>query len=343
MAERLKRIGTGTILLPNRPGIVQTAAIVGKKEGSGPLHSEFDAVIEDDLFGEETWEKAESRFHYTAADTCLKKAGATPESVDMTLGGDLLNQIMAASTAAQKLQTPFLGIYGACSTMAETLCIGAMLCDGGYARRALCCASSHFCSAERQYRFPLEYGNQRPPTSQWTVTGAGAALLDTSARRPICRATHVTLGRIVDLAIKDMNNMGAAMAPAAADTLRRHLMDTGQTAADYDLIISGDLGKIGHDLLLTLMMDAGVPLDAARYVDCGMLIFSPEQDVHAGGSGCGCSASVLCGYIMRLFREKAIHRVAFMATGALLSPTFSQQGGAIPGIAHLIVLEADEA
>ena len=172
---------------------------------------------------------------------------------------------------------------------------------------------------------------------------AGAALLDTSARRPICRATHVTLGRIVDLAIKDMNNMGAAMAPAAADTLRRHLMDTGRTAADYDLIISGDLGKIGHDLLLTLMMDAGVPLDAARYVDCGMLIFSPEQDVHAGGSGCGCSASVLCGYIMRLFREKAIHRVAFMATGALLSPTFSQQGGAIPGIAHLIVLEADEA
>ena len=178
MAERLKRIGTGTILLPNRPGIAQTAAIVGKKEGEGPLHSEFDAVIEDDLFGEETWEKAESRFHYTAADTCLKKAGATPESVDVTLGGDLLNQIMAASTAAQKLQTPFLGIYGACSTMAETLCIGAMLCDGGYARRALCCASSHFCSAERQYRFPLEYGNQRPPTSQWTVTGAGAALLD---------------------------------------------------------------------------------------------------------------------------------------------------------------------
>ena len=322
MAERLKRIGTGTILLPNRPGIAQTAAIVGKKEGEGPLHSEFDAVIEDDLFGEETWEKAESRFHYTAADTCLKKAGATPESVDVTLGGDLLNQIMAASTAAQKLQTPFLGIYGACSTMAETLCIGAMLCDGGYARRALCCASSHFCSAERQYRFPLEYGNQRPPTSQWTVTGAGAALLDTSVCRPICRATHVTLGRIVDLAIKDMNNMGAAMAPAAADTLRRHLMDTGRTAADYDLIISGDLGKIGHDLLL---------------------IFSPEQDVHSGGSGCGCSASVLCGYIMRLFREKAIHRVAFMATGALLSPTFSQQGGAIPGIAHLIVLEADEA
>ena len=212
MVERLKRIGTGTILLPNRPGIAQTAAIVGKKEGSGPLHGEFDAVIEDDLFGEETWEKAESRFHYTAANTCLKKAGATPESVDVTLGGDLLNQIMAASTAAQKLQTPFLGIYGACSTMAETLCIGAMLCDGGYARRALCCASSHFCSAERQYRFPLEYGNQRPPTSQWTVTGAGAALLDTSARRPICRATHVTLGRIVDLAIKDMNNMGAAMA-----------------------------------------------------------------------------------------------------------------------------------
>ena len=313
MAERLKRIGTGTILLPNRPGIAQTAAIVGKKEGSGPLHGEFDAVIEDDLFGEETWEKAESRFHYTAANTCLKKAGATPESVDVTLGGDLLNQIMAASTAAQKLQTPFLGIYGACSTMAETLCIGAMLCDGGYARRALCCASSHFCSAERQYRFPLEYGNQRPPTSQWTVTGAGAALLDASARRPICRATHVTLGRIVDLAIKDMNNMGAAMAPAAADTLRRHLMDTGRTAADYDLIISGDLGKIGHDLLLTLMMDAGVPLDAARYVDCGC----PR-----GRFG------------LRMFRERAVrvHHASLPREGDSPRGVHGDRGAAIPDI-----------
>lgn len=338
MAE--KRVG-GTILLPNRPGISASAAIVGRKEGEGPLHAEFDQIVDDDLFGEETWEKAESRFHYTAAETCLRKAGVLDNQVDVTLGGDLLNQIMAASTAAGKLSTPFLGIYGACSTMAETLCIASMLADGGYVRRALCCASSHFCSAERQYRFPLEYGNQRPPTAQWTVTGAGAMLVNTNAVHPICRATHVTIGRIVDLAIKDATNMGAAMAPAAADTLRRHFADTGRTCQDYDLIISGDLGIIGHNLLLALMQESGIPLDASRYVDCGMLIFSPEQDVHAGGSGCGCSAAVLCGRIMHLFQSGSLYRVLFMATGALLSPTFNQQGGAIPGIAHAIALEAD--
>ena len=339
MAERLKRIGTGTILLPNRPGIAQTAAIVGKKEGEGPLHSEFDAVIEDDLFGEETWEKAESRFHYTAADTCLKKAGATPESVDVTLGGDLLNQIMAASTAAQKLQTPFLGIYGACSTMAETLCIGAMLCDGGYARRALCCASSHFCSAERQYRFPLEYGNQRPPTSQWTVTGAGAALLDTSVCRPICRATHITLGRIVDLAIKDMNNMGAAMAPAACETLATHFCDMGRGFADYDLVVTGDLGYLGRELLIELLHAKKIDVDENKLFDCGCEIFSERQDTHSGGSGCGCAASMLCAHLLPEIAAGRLRRIVFMATGALLSTTTSMQGESVPGVAHAVVIE----
>ena len=339
MAERLKRIGTGTILLPNRPGIAQTAAIVGKKEGEGPLHSEFDAVIEDDLFGEETWEKAESRFHYTAADTCLKKAGATPESVDVTLGGDLLNQIMAASTAAQKLQTPFLGIYGACSTMAETLCIGAMLCDGGYARRALCCASSHFCSAERQYRFPLEYGNQRPPTSQWTVTGAGAALLDTSACRPICRATHVTLGRIVDLAIKDMNNMGAAMAPAAADTLYTHFMNCSLKPGDYDLVVTGDLGAFGSRIFKDLMWEKGFDI-SERHVDCGELIYNIVEDEFQGGSGAGCSAIVFNGYLYKKLCNKEYKRIILLATGALLSSVSSQQGESIPSIAHAAVFES---
>lgn len=337
-----KQIFGGTIVLPNRPGIVASAAVVGKKEGEGPLGDAFDRVVADDLFGEESWEKAECRFHYTAAELCLQKAAVLPEQVDVTLGGDLLNQIMAASTAAQKLATPFLGIYGACSTMTETLCLAAMLVDGGYMRRALCCASSHFCSAERQYRFPLEYGNQRPPTAQWTVTGAGALLLDGQAHHPICRATHVTIGRIVDLSIKDATNMGAAMAPAAADTLRRHLLDTGRTSRDYDLILSGDLGKIGHDLLLRLMEESGMPLDTERYADCGMMIFSPAQDVHAGGSGCGCSAAVFCSRVMRLLAEKKLRRVLFMATGALLSPTFNQQGGAIPGIAHAVTLEVDE-
>ena len=337
MAERLKRIGTGTILLPNRPGIAQTAAIVGKKEGEGPLHSEFDAVIEDDLFSEETWEKAESRFHYTAADTCLKKAGATPESVDVTLGGDLLNQIMAASTAAQKLQTPFLGIYGACSTMAETLCIGAMLCDGGYARRALCCASSHFCSAERQYRFPLEYGNQRPPTSQWTVTGSGALILGSNAAGP--QVTHVTIGSITDAGITDANNMGAAMAPAAYSTLKQHFQDTGRDPFYYDAIFTGDLGAMGHDILQALFREDGVEL-GVMYLDCGMLIYDVKaQDVHAGGSGCGCSASVLAAHILPSMRKGIWNRVLFAATGALMSATSAQQGDSIPGICHAVAIE----
>ena len=273
---QLNRIGKSTIVLPNLPRLVSSAAIAGKKEGDGPLRDEFDQIITDDLFGEETWEKAESRFQYTAADLAIQLAGLTHGQIDAALGGDLLNQIMAASLAVRELHTPFLGLYGACSTMAESLCLASMLVDGGYLQNAVCTASSHFCTAERQYRFPLEYGNQRPPTAQWTVTGAGSAVVSSDERLPaICRSTHVTLGRIVDMAIKDANNMGAAMAPAAADTLHRHLTDTGRSPADYDLIITGDLGRVGHDLLLTLMQERGLPLDASRYIDCGLEIFSP--------------------------------------------------------------------
>jgi len=336
------RIGQHTILLPNRPRIVGSAAIVGKKEGKGPLHDDFDQIIDDVLFGEETWEKAESRFQYTAADLAIRKAGLTHEQIDAAMGGDLLDQIMAASLAVRELHTPFIGLYGACSTMAESLCLASMLVDGGYLHHAVCTASSHFCTAERQYRFPLEYGSQRPPTAQWTVTGAGSAVVSADEKLPaICRSTHVTLGRIVDMAIKDANNMGAAMAPAAADTLHRHLTDTGRTPADYDLIITGDLGRVGHDLLLTLMQERGMPLDPSRYSDCGLEIFSPDQDTHAGGSGCGCSAVTLCGHIFRRFQAGELQRVLFMATGALLSPTSNQQGDTIPGIAHAIALEAD--
>ena len=338
----LNRTGQATIVLPNRPRILAGAAIAGKKEGEGPLRDDFDEIIRDDLFGEESWEKAESRFQYEAATTALRKAGLIPAQVDVALGGDLLNQIMAASLAARELRIPFLGLYGACSTMAESLCIASMLVDGGYARHALCTVSSHFCSAERQYRFPLEYGCQRPPTAQWTVTGAGSAVVSGEDGLPaICRATHVTIGRIVDMAIRDANNMGAAMAPAAVDTLARHLRDTGRTAADYDLILTGDLGRVGHDVLLELMQAQHLPLDPARYTDCGLEVFAEGQDTHCGGSGCGCSAVVLCGHIFRRFREGSLRRVLFMATGALLSPTSSQQGGTIPGVAHAIALEAD--
>ena len=337
------RLGRNTVVLETRPAIVAGAALAGKKEGEGPLGGLFDAVVPDDLFGEESWEKAEQHFFFTAAQTCLNKAGLATSEVDVLLGGDLLNQIMAASIAARELGTPFLGLYGACSTMAESLCLGAMLVDGGHMRNALCAASSHFCTAERQYRFPLEYGAQRTPTAQWTVTGAGATLIS-SARgvKPIARCTLATIGTVTDLGIADANNMGAAMAPAAADTLRRHFQDTGRTAKDYDLIITGDLGQVGHDLLLRLAEEQGTPLDVRRYMDCGLEVFGPEQDVHAGGSGCGCSALVLNSLIWRRFLAGELKRVLFMATGALLSPTTSQQGETIPGIAHGIVLEAGQ-
>ena len=334
----------GTIELLRRPRLCMGAAIAGKKEGEGPLGTGYDQVIDDDLFGEESWEKAECRFFYTACDTCIRKAGLTREQVDVLLGGDLLNQITSASMAARELKIPFLGLYGACSTMAEGLCIAAMLVDAGHVRTALCAASSHFCSAERQYRFPLEYGNQRTPTAQWTVTGSGASLISSDESLPaIAQCTHVTIGRVTDLGVADANNMGAAMAPAAADTLARHFRDTHRTPGDYDLIITGDLGQVGHDILLELMRQRGVPLIAERYIDCGLEVFSPGQDVHAGGSGCGCSAIVLNSHILERIRRGEVHRVLFMATGALLSTTTSQQGETIPGIAHAIVLEGCSA
>ena len=253
----------------------------------------------------------------------------------MTLGGDLLNQIMAASTAAQKLQTPFLGIYGACSTMAETLCIGAMLCDGGYARRALCCATSHFCSAERQYRFPLGYGGQRTPTSQWTVTGAGAVLL--GGGECGIRITAATIGSIVDRGICDANNMGAAMAPAAFATLRAHFDDLHCAPEDYDVIITGDLGRLGSEILHGILEKDGIRADVQ---DCGVMIFDAQrQDVHCGGSGCGCSASVLCGPLLSRMERGELRRLLFCGTGALLSPLSTQQGESIPAVCHAVVLE----
>lgn len=330
-----------TITLTHRPSIIAGAAIACKKEGEGPLAAYYDRIVQDDLFGEESWEKAECRFFYTACETCLHKAGLAKP--DVLLGGDLLNQIICASMAARELAVPFLGLYGACSTMAESLAIGAMLVDGGFVTTALCAASSHYCSAERQYRFPLEYGCQRTPTAQWTVTGAGATCLSAERTHPaIARVTHVTIGQVTDMGISDANNMGAAMAPAAAHTLTRHFADMGRTPDDYDLIITGDLGKVGHDLLLSLMKERGKPLIAERYVDCGMLVFSEDQDVHAGGSGCGCSAITLNSLIWNRFQKGELKRVLFMATGALMSTTSSQQGETIPGIAHAVAIEKDE-
>ena len=335
----LNRIGQSTIILPSRPRIAASAAIAGKKEGEGPLREEFDQIIEDDLFGEETWEKAESRFQYTAANLAIRKAGLTPSQIDAALGGDLLNQIMAASLAVRELHTPFLGLYGACSTMAESLCIASMLVDGGYLQHALCTASSHFCTAERQFRFPLELGTQRPPAAQWTATAAGAMLIDAEQEPAVARVTHGTIGRVIDYQVKDAAHMGAAMAPAVADTIMAHFIDTRRDFRDFDLIATGDLGYIGRNLLKELLIERGVKVDDEKLIDCGASLYYQEHDTHAGGSGCGCVASVSCSWLMKRMEAGELNRLLLVGSGAMLSPTSSQQGQSVPGIASAACIE----
>ncbi len=337
-----KRVGKQTIGLPSKPYLRSNAAIVGKQEGEGPLGQCFDKVMDDELCGQKSFELAEKSMYLDAINTCLEKGGLQADAVQFLLGGDLLNQIISASFSARELGVPFMGLYGACSTMAESLCIGGMLVDGGFADQVVCAASSHFCTAERQYRFPLEFGSQRTPTAQWTVTGAGATLVGKDpGQSPLARIREICMGRVVDLGIKDANNMGAAMAPAAADTLCALFQDTATIPGEYDLIMTGDLGQVGHDLLLDLMQKQGFPLDEKHYIDCGLKIFDLKaQDMHAGGSGCGCSATVLNGYYLPKIAQGKYRRVIFMATGALMSPTTSQQGESIPGIAHAVVLES---
>ena len=337
-----KRIGLQTLHLPSRPAICGSAAFVGKKEGEGPLGSCFDHVTQDEMYGQQSFELAEKQLYLDAIRKAIQKGGCKTEDVQFLLGGDLLNQIITASFSARDLGIPFIGLYGACSTMAESLALAGMLLDGGHADTVVCAASSHFCTAERQYRYPLEFGAQRPPTAQWTVTGAGASLVSTQPKAPVlAHITHACMGRVVDLGIADANNMGAAMAPAAADTLIALFADTHTTPEEYDLIVTGDLGQVGHDLLMQLMREQRMPLNSDRYKDCGLMIFDRQtQDVHAGGSGCGCSASVLNGHLLSLLQNRELKRIIFMATGALMSLTSSQQGESIPGIAHAVVLES---
>lgn len=337
----VKRIGQQTILLPMKPAVLAGTAWVGPKEGKGPLAEHFDHVTEDETYGQQSFELAERQMVLDAARAAVRKAGLREGDIQFLLGGDLLNQIISASFTARELALPFIGLYGACSTMCEGLCLAGMLLDGEHADHALCVASSHFCTAERQYRFPLEYGNQRTPTAQWTVTGAGATVLSLSPKKPpMARMTHACIGRVVDLGVTDANNMGAAMAPAAADTLLALFEDTHTAPEDYDLIVTGDLGQVGHDLLLELMLGQGMPLVRECYRDCGLMIYGPEQDVHAGGSGCGCSAAVLNACLLPMLESGELGRIVFMSTGALMSVTSSQQGESIPGIAHAAVLES---
>lgn len=334
-----KRIGKQTLVLESAPAVEGCAAVVGKKEGEGPLGKRFDLISEDSYFGESSWEKAESHMLRQCFDLACDKAKLPPSDLQYILAGDLLNQCVSSAFAMRESNVPYLGLYGACSTMAEALSLGALLVDGGAAAHVCGLTGSHFCTAERQYRFPLEYGGQRTPSSQWTVTGAGAVILGRNGR---IRVTHVTHGKIIDAGIKDPNSMGSAMAPAAFDTLRAHFRDTGRSPEDYGAIFTGDLGALGHDILQALFKADGVEL-GPRYMDCGVLIYDlATQEVNAGGSGCGCSASVLAGHILQAMEDGVWERVLFAATGALMSPTSSQQGESIPGICHAVVLEREE-
>ncbi|MGI5894248.1 MAG: stage V sporulation protein AD [Candidatus Merdivicinus sp.] len=329
-----KRFSRNTILLESCPSIEGWAAVGGKKEGEGPLAAEFDIINPDTSFGESTWEKAESRMQRNAVDQALSKAKVAPSEVDIIFAGDLLNQCVGSTYGLRELGIPFLGMYGACSTMAESLAMASLFIEGGISNRTAATTSSHFCSAERQFRFPLEYGGQRTPTAQWTATAAGAVVVGKSAAAPYIR--QVSIGTIVDLGITDAANMGAAMAPAAASTIAGFLKDTGMKPEKFDRIFTGDLGRVGSDLMLELLEREKIHI-SAQHADCGLLLFDRDtQDVHAGGSGCGCSASVLCAHILPRIASGEWKDVLFVATGALMSPTLVQQGESIPGIAHLI-------
>lgn len=336
-----KRMGAQTVALPSRPGLISWAGIAGQKEKEGPYGGKFDRIIPDELNGEQSFESAERAMLEQAVSLCAQKAGKKLDEVQMLLAGDLLNQIVSAGFAARNLGIPFYGLYGACSTMSESLSVGGMLADGGFADRLICATCSHFCTAERQYRAPLELGNQRTPTAQWTVTGAGAVMVvgGEAADRAQAVLTHTTCGRVVDLGITDANNMGAAMAPAAGDTLAAHFRDTGRSFSDYDLVVTGDLGHLGRDLLIELLREKKIDVDESKLFDCGCEIFSERQDTHSGGSGCGCAASMLCAHLLPELAAGRLGRIVFMATGALLSPTTSMQGESVPGVAHAVVIE----
>ena len=334
-----KRIGAQTVQLEHPPSIIGHACVVGKKEGSGPLKGSFDFVSEDSYFGEKSWEKAESTMQKLAFSTACAKAKVSPTDIDYLFAGDLLNQCIASAFSMRDADIAFFGLYGACSTMAESLSLAAMAVDGGFAELTAAMTSSHFCSAERQFRFPLEYGGQRTPTAQWTTTSAGSIILRSKGTGPYI--THITTGKIVDAGIADANNMGAAMAPAAFDTLMCHFKDTGRSPDYYDLIVTGDLGKIGHSVVMDFFNSEGYDI-SSNYKDCGIMIFdTAAQDVHAGGSGCGCSAGVLCGHILNGIKSGLYKNVLFAATGALMSPTSSGQGESIPGICHAVAISAE--
>ena len=334
----MHKIGKQTVCFDNPPIILETASIVGPKEANGPMASYFDKCLEDEFWGEKSWEKAESKIIKETVNLAVSKSGLANTDIDYCFAGDLLNQCISSDFGLRDTNVPFFGVFGACSTFVESMCLGSVFIEGGAANNVICATSSHFCSAEKQFRFPLELGTQRPPTAQWTVTGSGAIVVGNTGESPCISA--ITVGKIIDMGIKDANNMGAAMAPAAAATITNFLKDTKSNPNDYDLILTGDLGTVGSKLLIELLQKDNIDIKN-KHSDCGVMIYDiKNQDVHAGGSGCGCSASVLCSVILNQLKNGELSNVLFVATGALMSPTSSQQGESIPGIAHLVHLKS---
>ena len=333
----MRRVGRGCLAFERPPALLGRAAVGGKREAQGPLGADFDKTFGDTSLGMDTWEQAEAQLQKEAVALALARAGLGPENLDLIFAGDLLNQCISSTFGVMGYQVPFLGQYGACSTMAQALLLAALAVESGAARQAAAVTSSHFCSAERQFRLPLEYGGQRSPTAQWTATAAGCAVVGLSGR---VKVRGGLVGKIVDLGVKDPANMGAAMAPAAADSIARYLRDTGTAPGDYDGIFTGDLGAVGTALLYQLLAEEGVHLQRV-HDDCGLLLYDRQrQDVHAGGSGCGCSAAVLCGHLLKRMEQGELGDILFCATGALMSPTSQQQGQSIPGVCHVVHLTA---
>lgn len=339
MLEQLQQKGRASAVPALPVYINSTGTVVGKMEGEGPLAAHFDMICDTDKFGEETWEASESRMQKEAVALALGKANLKAEDVRYAFAGDLLGQNIATSFGLMDYEIPLFGLYGACSTLGEGMSLAVMCLAGGFAKRVLVVTSSHFASAEKNFRFPVEYANQRPLSATWTVTGSGAYVLSTE-KSPV-QITGFTNGKIMDYGVRDAQNMGAAMAPAAMDLIKVHLKDFGRKPEDYDRIVTGDLGTIGQEILIKLLKDEGIDISGV-HEDCGMKIFdSEEQGTQAGGSGCGCSAVCLNGWLYERMKKGEVRRMLFMATGALMSPTMSQQGESIPGIAHAVALEVN--
>lgn len=333
-----KKIGLQTVKFDNPPSIIGTSSIVGPKEGEGKLKDFYDLILQDDIYGEKSWEKAERKILKEAVEMAIKNSNVSYNDIEYFIAGDLLNQIISASFAARDLGFPFMGIYGACSTFAEGLKLGSMLIDGGFANNLVIATSSHYCTAERQFRFPLEFGSQRPTTAQWTVTGAGAAVISSTKTQQNPKITYATTGKVIDMGETDSNNMGAAMAPAAVDTIVRHFEDTRKSPDNYDAIVTGDLGILGKKIVEEKLQKQGYDV-SNNFYDCGTMIYNPEQDVHSGASGCACAAVVTCGYFYKELLKKNFNKILLIATGALLSTTSSLQGETIPAVAHAVSIE----